>query len=110
MDSAVHASLHPNCHYQIVYVKFNLKIEYPPPPPTPLYKRLVWDYKNTKTVLNRTIETFKWEKLLENKNVNEQLNLFSKTILNNIFNNFIPNKNIICNDKDPLWFNNQIKH
>ena len=27
----------------------------------------------------------------------------------NIFHNFIPNKNIICNDKDPPWFNNQIK-
>ena len=27
----------------------------------------------------------------------------------NIFHNFIPNKNIICNDKDTPWFNNQIK-
>ena len=27
----------------------------------------------------------------------------------NIFHNFIRYKNIICNDKDPPWFNNQIK-
>ena len=27
----------------------------------------------------------------------------------NIFHNSIPNKNIICNDKDCPWFNNQIK-
>ena len=27
----------------------------------------------------------------------------------NIFHNFIPNKNTICNDKYPPWFNNQIK-
>ena len=27
----------------------------------------------------------------------------------NIFHNFILNKNIICNDKDQPWFNNQIK-
>ena len=27
----------------------------------------------------------------------------------NMFHKFIPNKNIICNDKDPPWFNNQIK-
>ena len=33
MNSGVHASLHPNCHHQIVYAKLNLKIEYPPPPP-----------------------------------------------------------------------------
>ena len=59
-------------------------------------------------MLNRSIETFNWEKLLENKNFNEQLYLFNKTMLN-IFHNFIPNENIICNDKDPPWFNNQIK-
>ena len=39
---------------------------------------------------------------------NEQLYLFNKTILN-IFHNFISNINIFCNDKDPPWFNNQIK-
>ena len=77
----------------------NLKIEYPP-----LYERLVWDYKK----FNRRIEIFNWEKLLENKNVHEQLYVFNKTMLN-IFHNFIPNENIICNDKDPHWFNNQIK-
>ena len=38
MDSGVHASLHPNCHHQIVYAKLNLKIEHPP-----LYERFVWD-------------------------------------------------------------------
>ena len=31
MDSEVHLSLHEKCHYQIVYSKLNLKIEYPPP-------------------------------------------------------------------------------
>ena len=76
MDSGVHASLHPNCHHQIVYAKLNLKSEYPTPP-SPLshyIERLVWHYKNTNTqLLNRTIETFNWEKLLENKNLNDQL-------------------------------------
>ena len=94
MDGGVHASLHPNCHHQIAYAKLNLKIEYPP-----LYERLVRDYKKTSTqLLNRTIETFTWNKLLENKNVNEQLYLFYKTMLN-LFHNFISNK--INNDKDP---------
>ena len=31
MESGVHSSLHPNCHHQITYAKFNLKIYYPPP-------------------------------------------------------------------------------
>ena len=47
------------------------------------YERLVWDYKNTNTqLLNRTIETFNWEKKLEDKNVNEKLYLSNKTVLN----------------------------
>ena len=75
----------------------------------PLHERLFWYYKKTNThLLNCTIELFNWEKLLENKNVNEQLYLFNKTMLNT-FHNFIPNKYIICNDKDSSWFNNQIK-
>ena len=99
MECSIHSSLHPNCHHQIVYAKLNLKIEYPP---------LVWDYKKNTQLLNGIIEIFNWEKLLENKNVNEQLYLFNKTMLN-IFHNFIPNKNIICNGKEPPWFNNLIK-
>ena len=106
MKSGVHASLHPNCHHQLVYAKLNLKIEYPS-----LLERSVWDYKNSNTqLLNREIpfNSRNWEKLLKNNNVTEQLYLFNKIILN-IFHSFIPNKNIICNDKNPLWFKNQIK-
>ena len=39
MDAGVHQSLHANCHHQIVYAKFNLKIHYPPP-----YEREVWHF------------------------------------------------------------------
>ena len=74
-----------------------------------MYERLVWDFKKTNIkLLNRAIETFNPEKLLHNKNVNEQLYLFNKTMFN-IFHNFIPNKNIICYDKDSPRLNNQIK-
>ena len=45
MDSGLHASLHPNCHHQIVYAKLNLKIEY-----SPCYEQLVWDYKKTSII------------------------------------------------------------
>ena len=40
----VHSSLHENCHHQITFAKFNLKIYYPPP-----YEREVMKiYKNMK--------------------------------------------------------------
>ena len=29
VESGVHPSLHPNCHHQIVFAKFNLQIYYP---------------------------------------------------------------------------------
>ena len=31
MEPDVHSSLHENCHHEIIYAKFNLKIYYPPP-------------------------------------------------------------------------------
>ena len=77
MDISVHASLHLSCHHQILYAKSKLKLNTPPSPPPRLYERIVGDYKNTQ-LLNRTIETFNWEKLLGNKNVNEQLYLFKQ--------------------------------
>ena len=31
MDSGIHPSLHSNCHHQIIYAKFDLKVVYLPP-------------------------------------------------------------------------------
>ena len=39
MESGVHSSLHENCHHQLAYAKFNLKVWYPPP-----YERKIWHY------------------------------------------------------------------
>ena len=103
-DCGLHLSLHPNCHHQIVFSKLNLKIKYPP-----LYKRLVWDYKNADSQsINKAIEMFNWEKLFQNKNIHDQLKLLKKTIVN-IVSNYIPNKFIIWNDKDPPLLNDHIK-
>ena len=52
MDSVVHASLHPNCHHQIVYAKLNSKIEYPP-----LYERLVLNYLKIRMSMNNYISS-----------------------------------------------------
>ena len=42
IKSGVHSSLNPNCHHQIIFAKFDLRIFYPPP-----YERNVWHYKQT---------------------------------------------------------------
>ena len=85
VDCGVHPSLHPNSHHQIIYCKFNLSIEYPPP-----YQRLVWDYKSVNADPIRTaIENFDWQALFSNKNAHKQVEAFNTTLLN-IFSNYIP--------------------
>ena len=42
------------------------------------------------------------------KNVQEQVNIFNKTIIN-IFSNFIPNKLVTFDDKDPPWMTEKLK-
>ena len=67
--------------------------------PTP-YLDEEWHYKDAKTeFIKRSIRMFDWE----NTNVNEKVQLFSKTILN-ILNNFIQHETIVCNDGNPPWF------
>ena len=44
MSSGIKSSLHQNCHHQIVFAKFSLKVHYPPP-----YKREVWHFKKKRT-------------------------------------------------------------
>ena len=41
--------------------------------------------------------------------MHEQVEFFNKTLLN-IFHNLIPNKIILCDDKDPPWMNDEIKN
>ena len=54
MESGVHSLLHPNCHHQMTYAKFNLKIYYPPP-----YEREIWHYgKANVDLIRRSIEEF----------------------------------------------------
>ena len=42
--------------------------------------------------------------LIGKENV-KKVAIFNNTILN-ILSNFIPHEAIVCNDKDPSWFNN----
>ena len=105
IHSGIHPSLHQNCHHQIIFCKLNLKTEYPPP-----YARQVWDYGKAQTdLINRAIDQFDWANFFLDKNINEQVIIFNRTILN-IFHNFIQNKIILCDDRDPPWMNEKIKH
>ena len=49
-----------------------------------------------------------WNFLFSHKNVHEQVVIFNQTLVN-LFSNYIPNKLITIDDKDPPWMNDYIK-
>ena len=76
MESGVQSSLHPNCHYQITYAKFNLKIYYTHP-----YEREIWHYhKANVDHIRRSIDEFSLEICFPNTSVNNKIHMFNKTI------------------------------
>ena len=101
--SGDHPSLHPNCHHQIIFTKFNLRVPYPPP-----YYHQVWHYEEADIELIRQeINLLDW-KILENSSVDE-VSAFSKTDLNTI-QNFILHEILLVDDKDHTWISNKIKN
>ena len=98
------ASLHPNCHHQIVFAKFNLDIVYPPP-----YEREIWHYQKANIdLIKRAINSFDWEKAFSNIDIDKMVSIFNKTIIN-ILSNFIPHETVLFDDRDPSWMNKEIK-
>ena len=105
MSSGIHSSLHQNCHHQITFTKFSLKVLYPLP-----YEREVWHFKKENMGhIKRAINGFPWERSFANLNINDKLYLFNKPI-KNILLNFIPHETITFDDRDPPWINSQVKH
>ena len=105
MESGVYSSLHPNCHHQIVFAKFNLEIFYPP-----TYEREIWHYSKANTdLIRRSINEFSWENRFSNTDANQKVLSFNETI-KNILSNFILQETIVCDDRDPQWINSKIKN
>ena len=104
LESGVHHSLHQNCHHQIIFAKFNLKVYYPPP-----YERTIFHYSQANVDhIQQAINLFDWENVFLNTDVNAQVFIFSNTVLN-ILNNYIPHETKICDDRDPPWMTTKIK-
>ena len=58
--------------------------------------------------ITTAINQVDWKFMFSYKNVQQQLNIFNKTIIN-IFSNFIPNKLVTFDDKDPPWITEKLK-
>ena len=89
VNSCVHSSPHANCQHQNVFAKFDLNIYYSPP-----YKREVWHYQVADAIfIRRAIHEFCWKRALSNLNVDEEVTVFNRTILN-ILKSFIPHETL----------------
>ena len=78
VDSGVHPSLHFNCNHQITFCNVNLMIVY-----SPLYKRLVWDYKQAnESAINAALNKVDGEFLFCHKSVNQNVIIISQNLIN----------------------------
>ena len=76
LESGVHQSLHQNCHHQIIFAKFNLKVYYPPP-----YERTIFHYSQANVDhIQQAINIFDWENAFLNTDVDAQVSIFSNTV------------------------------
>ena len=101
LNSRVHFSLRPNSHHQIAFSKFNLKVFYPPP-----YERRDYKYANTVQIKN-ALASFNWEQALSNSSADKKIFVLNK-IINNVMNNYIPNKAKVFDEQNPPWMNEDI--
>ena len=67
VELGAHPLFHPNCHHQITFAKFSLKIYHPRP-----YLRKVSHYKEGNAdLIKRAVNNFNWKKAFSNPNIND---------------------------------------
>ena len=89
-------SLYEKCHHNLIYGKINFNVPLPPQ-----YIGEVWDYKNAQVEnIQESVSGIDWDFMFQGKTVNQNVNILNECLLN-FFHNFIPNKKIKFNYKDP---------
>ena len=58
--------------------------------------------------IKHAISNFNWSKAFENLSVDGKVKHLNETLLN-IFQNYIPNKKIKCDYRQPPWINDKTK-
>ena len=101
----VDVSMFKKCHHNIIHVKIDIRVPLPPS-----YVREVWDYNKTYVEnIKKAVSNFNWNRAFENLSVDEKVELLNETLLN-IFWNYIPNKKIKCDYRQPPWMTNMSKN
>ena len=100
----IDVSIFEKCHHNIIFGKIDIRVPHPPP-----YVREVWDYnKGNAQNIKKATSSFNWNKAFENLSTDRKVELLNETLLN-IFKNYIPNKKIKCDYRQPPWLNDNKK-
>ena len=104
-NHGVDVSIFDKCHQKIIYGKINIRV-----PLLLTYVREVWDYEKANIEhIKKAISNFDWNKAFENLSVDEKVDFLNKTLLY-IFRNYIRNKKIKCDYRQPPWMTDIIKN
>ena len=88
----------------IIHGKIDIRVPLPP-----VYAREVWDCSKANVEnIKKAVANFNWKRAFENLSVDEKVELLNETLLN-IFRNYVPNKKIKCDYRQPPWMTDDIK-
>ena len=104
LESGVRPSPGNFCKHQITFCNLNLHI-----PPAPIYLRKIWHYNHANADdIKRAVSNFSWLKHLTNIDPSQQVEIFNDKLLN-IMMNYIPNRYVKIQPKDPPWINSNLR-
>ena len=104
VDFGVYSPLDDHCQHQIIHGKLNISVPIPPP-----YKRKVWYYaKDRKDKIKSATANIDWPTMFSGLDVDKMTHLFTSKCAS-IFSEFIPNKIITCDNRDPHWMTLSLK-
>ena len=100
----VDVSIFDKCHHNIIFGKVNIRI-----PLSPVYIREIWNYSQENVEnIKYAISNFYRSKAFEKLSAYGKVKNLNETLLN-IFRNYIPNKKIKCDYRQPPWINYNTK-
>ena len=103
-EHRVNVSIFEKCDHNIIFGKIDIHVPLPPP-----YVCKLWDYSKANAEnIKKAISSFNWNKASENYSTDAIVELLNENLLN-IFKNYIPNKKIKCDYRQPPWMNDNIK-
>ena len=58
--------------------------------------------------IRKSISSINWSHLFSDKHIDIQVSIFEECVLN-VFKNFVPNKYVVFDNKEPVWMDQSIK-